>query len=216
MNWGRIFFGGVILGAGMILLLSNAGMVDAGEAFKWFWPAVLVFAGLLSFVANPRHWLSATLLVGIGVVIMLSLAGAIDAVDLIFPAALIIIGIFVIFGRGWGKPEIAADHVRSFNVFSGSELRSSSQSFTGGDIAVLFGGAELDLRQAGLTPSARLDCFVAFGGTEIKVPEGWRILVKGMPIFGAVENKTTAREDENAPTLEVAATVLFGGLEIKN
>ena len=56
MNWGRVFFGGIILGVGVILLLGNADLIDTGEVFGVWWPIVLVFAGVVSFLANPRHW----------------------------------------------------------------------------------------------------------------------------------------------------------------
>ena len=33
MNWGRLFFGVLIVAVGTILLLDNAGTLDAGEIF---------------------------------------------------------------------------------------------------------------------------------------------------------------------------------------
>lgn len=59
--------------------------------------------------------------------------------------------------------------------------------------------------------------FTAFGGTEIKVPEGWKVVTHGLPIFGGFENVTIAETlPPDAPTLDVSATVLFGGLEVKH
>ena len=40
-----------------------------------------------------------------------------------------------------------------------------------------------------LKEGAFLELTAAFGGIEIHVPEHWRVVVKGMPIFGAWENK---------------------------
>jgi hypothetical protein len=81
----------------------------------------------------------------------------------------------------------------------------------------LFGGTEIDLRNAKPAPGAELDVFVAFGGAEIKVPEGWQVVTHGMPIFGGCENVTTTEPiREDAPTLDVNATVIFGGLEVKH
>jgi hypothetical protein len=59
--------------------------------------------------------------------------------------------------------------------------------------------------------------FVAFGGAEITVPEGWQVVTHGMPIFGGFDN-VTAKEKVavGAPTLDVNATVIFGGLEVKH
>ncbi|HEX6947533.1 MAG TPA: hypothetical protein VF246_09305 [Acidimicrobiia bacterium] len=215
MNWGRVFFGGVVLSIGIILLLGNAELIDTGYAFSIWWTFVIMFAGVLSFLANPRHWVVAAILVVIGIVFLLARLDLIDAIDLIFPAILIVIGIFVLVGRGLGGKEVAADEVNSFNVFSGSELTSVSPSFKGGSVTAVFGGADIDLRQAGLAPGARLDIFVAFGGVELKVPSSWHVVVKGLPIFGGFENKAASAPTEGAPRLEVSATALFGGVEIK-
>lgn len=215
MNWGRLFFGGVVLAAGVILLLGNADVIDSGSVFSVWWPVVLIFAGVLSFLANPRHWGIALIIVGAGVVFLLSRLDVIDLRDLIIPAALIIFGLFVIFGRNLGGKQTAADEVNSFNVFSGSNLSTSSQTFKGGSITAVFGGADVDLRQAGLAPGAQLDVFAAFGGVEVKVPSDWQVVVRGLPIFGGIDNKAKAPISENAPMLEVNATVIFGGVDIK-
>jgi hypothetical protein len=107
--------------------------------------------------------------------------------------------------------------VSSFNVFSGSEIASHSKEFKGGSISSIFGGAEVDLRDAVPVAGAELDVFTAFGGIEVTVPQGWQVAARGLPLFGAIEN-VTAKEQlpDNAPTLSVNATVLFGGLEIKH
>lgn len=34
MNWGRLFFGLVVVGVGLILLLNNTGAVEAGDAVR--------------------------------------------------------------------------------------------------------------------------------------------------------------------------------------
>lgn len=215
MNWGRLFFGGVVLAAGVILLMGNADVIDSGEVFSIWWPVVLIFAGVLSFLANPRHWGIALIIVAAGVVFLLSRLDIIDLRDLIVPAALIILGLFVIFGRNLGGKQAAGDEINSFNVFSGSNLNTSSQTFKGGSVTAVFGGADIDLRQAGLAPGAQLDIFAAFGGVDLKVPEDWQVIVRGLPIFGGVDNKAKGPATENAPVLEINATVIFGGVDIK-
>ncbi|MGH3667820.1 MAG: LiaF transmembrane domain-containing protein, partial [Acidimicrobiia bacterium] len=146
MNWGRLFFGLLIVAVGTVLLLDNAGVLDAGEIFGTWWPAVLVLAGILTFAANPRHWPVALIITGIGVAFLLSNLDIVDIGSIVIPAAIILVGLLVIFGRGLGSPTEAGDRVNSFNVFSGSEIASHSKQFQGGSISAVFGGAEVDLR----------------------------------------------------------------------
>lgn len=217
MNWGRLFFGALIVAVGTILLLDNAGTLDAGEVFGTWWPAVVILAGVLTFAANPRHWPVALIITGVGVAFLLSRLDIVDLGNVILPAAIILVGLLVIFGRGLGARTEAGDRVNSFNVFSGSEIASHSKQFQGGSISAVFGGAEVDLRDALPADGAEVDVFTAFGGVEVSVPRGWHVAVRGLPLFGGIENATAKEEiPADAPVLAVNATVLFGGLEIKH
>lgn len=218
MNWARVFFGILIVTFGGLLLLDNLDVLDAGEIIGMWWPVVIIVGGILSFVANPRHWVVPLILVGGGGAVLLRTTGVVDTLSVVFPVLIILIGVFLLFGRGFGSTRNeAGDTVNSFNLFSGSELASHSAAFEGGRIGAVFGGAELDLRHATLAPEATLDVFAAFGGVEITVPRGWRVEINGFPVFGGYENATAKEElEENAPLLKVDATVLFGGLDIKH
>ena len=47
MNWGRLYFGLIVVAVGVLLLLDQAGVLDAGEIFGTWWPVVLVAAGMI-------------------------------------------------------------------------------------------------------------------------------------------------------------------------
>jgi hypothetical protein len=159
----------------------------------------------------------ALIITAVGTAFLLSNLDIVDIGQFIIPAAIILVGLLVIFGRGLGSRTETGDKVNSFNVFSGSEIASHSKDFQGGSISAIFGGAEVDLRDALPAADAQLDIFTAFGGVEVKVPDGWEVVVKGLPLFGGIDN-ATAKEavPANAPRLSISATVLFGGLEIKH
>lgn len=217
MNWARVFFGGAIVAVGALFLLDNLGALDAGEVFSDWWPLLLIGGGVVSLLSNRRHWLVPVLLIGGGGLVLLRTTGVIDSLNVLLPVAIIVVGLFFLFGRGMGGASETGADVNSFNLFSGSELASSSSEFSGGRIGALFGGAELDLRNAIPTDGARLDVFVAFGGVEITVPRGWKVDISGFPIFGGYENATTKDDlSADAPRLQIDATVLFGGLEVKH
>lgn len=218
MNWARAFFGIVIVAVGTLLLLDNLDVLSAGDILSQWWPVALVVAGILTFAANPRHWIVPLLLVVGGGVVLLRTTGVVDSIGVLLPIALIGVGLLVIFGNGFGTSTRSSDAtINSFNIFSGSTLSSDSQQFQGGRIGAIFGGAEIDLRHAALAPDASFDVFAAFGGVEISVPRGWRVDIKGLPIFGGYENATNKEGlAPDAPYLRIDATVLFGGLEVKH
>lgn len=219
MNLARLYFGFLLLTLGVILALGQTEALDAGEMIGTWWPVAVIVAGGLSFAVNPRHWLTPLAIVGVGVVVLLSTTEAVDvdALPMAWAILLAVAGAAVLAQALLGGARVpeTGDRVRAFAAFGGNKMVSHSRHFEGGSLGALFGGTELDLRDAVLAPDASLDVFTAFGGTEIRVPEGWRVQTHGLPLFGAFENAAEGG-DEGDPVLDVNATVLFGALEVKH
>lgn len=218
MNWGRLFFGALVVAVGVLILLDNAGTLDAGDIIGDWWPVAVILAGVISLAANPTQWAMPALIALIGAALLLGTLDILDLGAVLVPAIIIVVGLFIIFGRGIGsRSDDTGDSIQSFNAFSGSELTSNSRQFRGGSVSAVFGGAEVDLRNTSLAAEAQMDVFVAFGGVEIRVPDGWHVSVKGLPLFGGIENATAKEQlPADAPMLPVNATALFGGIEIKH
>ena len=101
-------------------------------------------------------------------------------------------------------------------IFTGIDTHVGSQDFTGGELTAIFGGIELDLRQAAIQgKGATMSVTAVFGGIEIHVPQNWNVVVSGTPIFGGIDDKSLRQPtDSNAPTLMIDVTAVFGGVEI--
>ncbi len=219
MNVARVFFGTVIIALGVVLALGAADVFDSGEVISTWWPVVLVAGAVLQFATNPRHWLGPLIVGGIGVILLLDNTEAVsgDAWPAAWAVLLIAAGLAVVMGARVGSRRAdSADRVNAFAAFGERKVISHSKHFEGGSMGAIFGGTELDLRDAELAPDASVDVFAAFGGAEIRVPEGWRVDTRGIPLFGGFENVTAGERDPAAPTLDVNATVIFGGLEVKH
>ena len=76
------------------------------------------------------------------------------------------------------------------------------------------------MREADIaSKEARLDVFAMFGGSDIYVPRNWKVIVKGIPIFGGWDDSTSfSREEskEESPTLIINCMAIFGGIDINN
>ena len=58
-----------------------------------------------------------------------------------------------------------------------------------------------------------------FGGIEIKVPDNWRVAVRGAGIFGGYDDKTLRRQSTlspDSPLLVITGYAVFGGVEVKS
>lgn len=83
--------------------------------------------------------------------------------------------------------------------------------------SVLFGGIDLDFREAVLTQrEVIVQCAVIFGGLSILVPHGVRVINDTTAICGGTNlSGTDSNVDPNAPTIRLSGTVLFGGIDAK-
>jgi hypothetical protein len=134
-------------------------------------------------------------------------AGATDAAPAPFDAPL--------FGQG-GEQRYDASRLDASAVMAGSVVRNDSQDIQGGEITVVMGGLEIDLRHAAMTrPEAVLNVFVLFGGLVLKVPPGWSVVARGMPLLGGIEDKTVPAMNATH-RLVIDGYVIMGGVEIKN
>ena len=217
VNVSRMFWGGLLIVGGLVFLGDSLSLWDGEDVVATWWPLVIIVAAALSAMSRPPRLFGPVILGLIGVALLVDRLEVVQIeAGIVWPIILIAVGVSFLIRR---VPSDLGDeaHVRAFTAFGGTEVASHSAAFEGGHIGSVFGGTELDLRDAHLAPNASLDVFTAFGGTEIKVPKGWKVKTHGLPLFGGFENVTTGETlAPDAPTLDVSATVLFGGLEVKH
>jgi len=107
-------------------------------------------------------------------------------------------------------------------VFSGCERRYNGQQLQGGKVVSIFGGVELDFRDADMEDEAVLEVNCIFGSVEMRIPENWTVHSRSLPVFGGFEDKSgrqRASDPTAAPkkkTLVITGIVVFGAVEISN
>jgi len=110
-----------------------------------------------------------------------------------------------------------ADEVDLVANFEGLDFRSRAQAFRGGTVTTMFGGGELDLRDATLDPAgATIRVNALFGGGNLVVPESWNVEARVIGIGGIGDGRAAVERTIDAPTLRVEGTALFGGWGISS
>lgn len=110
----------------------------------------------------------------------------------------------------------SSSRISAFSVLGGSNVRSNSPDFRGGDATVVLGGAKIDLRQAVIKGGeAVIETFALWGGIEIWVPREWSVSLQATPILGAYEDKTYPPAT-GGPRLLIRGVAIMSGVEIKN
>ena len=84
-------------------------------------------------------------------------------------------------------------------------------------MTAIMGGCEIDLRETDIKgEEAVIDVVAIWGGIELRVPMGWNVVVKAMPIMGGVDDKTYPSKEGKSKRLVIDGNIIMGGVEIKN
>lgn len=218
----------ILFGLGMLLDQTNA------INFWDWWPMFIVAAGVISISQPNRPMFFGISAILIGVVLQMSQFGWLPGGfwGTIWPIIIILIGVSLLHApkamrrtknhsrsHKSGETELS-DEMNMTAFFTGINQRVQSEDFIGGSISVMFGGAEVDLREVKVLTKKpiAIDLSAMFGGIEIFVPNDWKIKISGTPIFGGMDDKTRQifEPDGKHPIVYINYHVMFGGVEIKN
>ncbi|MGH3243482.1 MAG: DUF1707 SHOCT-like domain-containing protein [Spirillospora sp.] len=101
-------------------------------------------------------------------------------------------------------------------IFSGVERKGRWLAEATTNITCVFGGADLDFRQAVLSQSeVTVNVTCLFGGVNILVPPGVRVVGSTTAIFGGNDLPEDDTTDPDAPVIRLTGTLLFGGVSVK-
>lgn len=223
-NRSGLIWGLALIAIGIIWAGNALGLFNIDLFFDGWWTLFIIIPCLWGLIAEQEK---AGNLIGliIGVLLLLA-AQSIISFSLIWriaaPAILVIIGFSLIFKNLFGSK--FNEKVKKLNknlgkddditaVFSGQKLNFRKEEFRGKNLNAIFGGIEIDLRDAKIASDVVINASAIFGGIDIFVPEGVNIKIKSNSIFGGVSDKH--KEQEGKYTIYISATGIFGGVEVK-
>jgi len=221
-GYGTAIIGIGVLALGAIMLLDNLGLVDGENLFE-YWPILLILVGLSHLVRprGSRSVVGGVIWIAIGAVVLLGNLGylSVEIWDL-WPVVLVIVGVGLIL-RPFRRARITADEnsgvFEAAAILGGAKRRIAVADFRGGDAVAVMGGCEIDLTQCGSDGQpAEIDTFAFWGGIEIRVPEEWKVEIKGMSLLGSYGNDTRVVDSDSAKLVVIRGLAFMGGVEIKN
>jgi hypothetical protein len=219
---GHLIIGALLILIGGLFLLDTLGVADASNVLSKGWPFLLIGIGVARLVGanDVPSRTSGGIWIFIGLVFLLSRFGYLgfDVWRLIWPLALIAIGVMVVIRSRWGfnVPVETASRFNSMAFLGGVDRKITSKQFEGGELTAIMGGCKIDLREAVMSGSeATIEVFVTMGGIELLVPQDWAVIAKVVPVLGGFEDKTNPNKDYSK-RLIIRGTVLMGGVDVKN
>lgn len=221
-----LIWGLVLIAIGVIIGGKSLGLFDLNIFFNGWWTLFIIvpsFVGIITDKEKVGH----IIFFIVGVVLLLACREIVSFENiwkLLLPTILIIVGGSIIFKNTFNK-EIN-NNIKELNekinsndgyaaTFSGQDVKFDGEEFNGTNLNAVFGGVKLDLRKAIIKNDVIINASAIFGGIDIYVPDGYKVKVKSNSIFGGVSDNKKYTTDENAHTIYINATCMFGGVEIK-
>jgi hypothetical protein len=109
-----------------------------------------------------------------------------------------------------------ADIIRETAVFGGIRKAMISKNFLGGEVSAVFGSAEINLMQAEILQSARLELNAVFGSVRLIVPAHWQVKMETNAVLGGVEDKRSKHAIYADKVLVLEGNAVFGGIQIES
>lgn len=232
----RLVVGLSILGIGGLFLMHQLTGLSVGRALR-YWPIALIILG--STILWESGWYDRKRASGrrqsLGWGVFWIAAGSwflLDTLDWVgfdpwkyfWPLMLLALGASIVWRSLRGprlELQLAPNREQTFSAFaimSGIGVGNASQDFRGGEATAIMGGCEIDLREARITEEAVVEVFALWGGVEIKVPAGWRIVSEALPLMGGYEDNTRRPTDGggSGPRLLIRGFAIMGGIEVSN
>lgn len=213
----RIFLGLMIVALGAMFLLQNLGIItqDMWPLYSGiFWGSAFVLGGASVALSGRQLWIAGVplMMVGVGIVLRAFQVIDVNVWKIFWPVLLIAAGCAVLFRMKSSSKRAAAERDK-IAIFYGDGSRVTGK-YDGGSLTALFGGIELDLRDADIKDGTVIDTFVLCGGVSIQVPDTVIVKNEVRGVLGDSDDKTapvaTAKK-----TLHVRGDCILGGFEIK-
>src|SRR4029453_17479953 len=178
-----------ILGA--VFLADSAGMLNA-ESPVSLWPIALVALGLIVVLQpdNANRLVGAVLIIA-GVWLLLNNIGLWSySFWRTWPYLLVIFGAWMLYRvrrmRGWERDSRGA----GFAFLNSLTRRAASGRFEAGEFSAVAGECDIDLGDVTIADGNAetvIDAFVLFGRMTLRVPAGWRVATRILPLRGRVD-----------------------------
>jgi predicted membrane protein len=225
----KVAVGVVLIFLGFMLVMRNIGLLPSYfHDIVFSWQMLLIAIGFVMTLGTGNRGPGLIVMAVGGFFILPDIFDANwNSFSLFWPAIFIIVGVIVLTNARWLKSENwrskstnASDNIDVVSIFGGGERIINSQNFSGGKITAIFGGSEIDLTRAQLSPGEsviELSCI--FGGASLIVPPDWNVVIDITPILGGFSDSRKIIHGgtvDYSKTLILRGAVVFGGGEIKS
>ena len=225
-----IIWGIAIVALGIIFGGNAIGLFNIDIFFDGWWTLFIIVPGIVSFFTD-KNKISSLVIIGIGIILLLAARDVFSydvAWKVILAVVLVAIGLGIIIrsifhtnsDKEIGKKIEDLENGKIMDsqtaIFSGNERTYNNEIFQGSNITAVFGGVDLNLKNAKFEKDTVVKAFCAFGGIDITIPEDIQIKVKSGFIFGGIDDERKEVTTKGKHTIYIDAAGAFGGVSINS
>ena len=231
MKQAKPFIWGIaIIALGVIFGGNAIGLFDFNVFFDGWWTLFIIIPSAISLITEKERLTSLTFLAA-GVILLLAAQDVFSydvAWKAILAVALILFGISIIIKSVFHNKndKEVEKKVKSLSdgktmdsqtaVFASNDRTYNNETFSGSNITAVFGGVNLDLRDAIFEKDTVIKAFCMFGGIDIKLPEDVQIKTRSGFFFGGISDERKNTSEKPKYTIYIDAAGGFGGVTISD
>ena len=225
-----IVWGIAVIALGVVFGGNAFGLFDINIFFDGWWTLFIIIPSFISLITEKEKLSSLIFLVS-GIVLLLAarkifsydIAWKVILAGVLIAAGILIIVKSIFHSKNDKEVEKKVDELKDNKsmdsqvaIFSGSNKVYNKEVFSGTNLIAVFGGIDLDLRNAVFKKDTVIKAFCLFGGIDIRVPEGIQVKVKSGFIFGGASDDRKTKSEKGKNTIYIDAAGGFGGVDIKD
>ena len=223
-------WGLAIIALGVIFGGNALGLFSIDIFFDGWWTLFIIVPSVISLFTDKEK-ISNLVVLAIGVILLLASQG-VFAWGIVWKVILAVVFIGIGLGivvhnlfRGKNDKEVEKkihdlEDEKTMDsqmaVFSGTDRVYKDEVFSGATLCAIFGGVDLDLRDAKFNKDTVIKAFALFGGIDIKVPEDVQVKIKSGFIFGGVSDDRKGDSSKGKYTIYLDTAGGFGGVSISD
>ncbi len=225
-----IVWGIAIIALGVIFGGNALGLFNFDVFFDGWWTLFIIVPSFISLFTEKDRLASLSFLAA-GVILLLAAQKVFSfdvAWKVILAVVLVTVGLSIIVKamfHGKNDKEVE-EKVKNLGdgknmdsqtaIFSGSDRVYKDEVFSGSNLMAVFGGVDLDLRDAKFEKDTVIKAFALFGGIDIIVPNDVKVKLRSGFVFGGFSDDRKNATEKGKYTIYVDASGGFGGVSIKD
>lgn len=223
-NLKRAVWGVVLIAAAIIIALNSLNIINFDLFFDGWWTLFIIIPSFVGII-EKRDKSGSIFGLCFGIFLLLCARDMLEfdiIWKLLLPAIVAYIGLKMIFSSfRKNKSDRIVKEIKvegrdlqnGVAVFCGTEMNFDNVVFDGADLTAVFGGIDCDLRGAVIDRDCVIKVCAVFGGIDIKVPDGIKVVTNTTSIFGGVDVEKS--NSNGTHTLYIEGVCMFGGVDIK-